>query len=58
MGIGASLGEEAVLADSERVGEVAAAVGRVRKATFPKHPTSESDGEHGGRRSDDSRDQQ
>jgi len=28
MGIGASLGEEAVLADSERVGEVAAGVGQ------------------------------
>ena len=38
MGIGAPLGEEAVLADSERVGEVAAGVGRVRRATFSKHP--------------------
>jgi hypothetical protein len=31
---GASLGEEAVLADSGRVGEVAARVGRVRTETF------------------------
>jgi hypothetical protein len=30
----ASLGEEAVLADSGRAGEVAARVGRVRKVTF------------------------
>jgi hypothetical protein len=31
---GASLGEEAVLADSGWVGEVAARVGRVRRAVF------------------------
>ena len=31
---GASLGEEAVLADSGRVGEVAARVGRVRREAF------------------------
>jgi len=31
---GASLGEEAVLADSGRAGEVAARIGRVRKVTF------------------------
>ena len=30
----AALGEEAVLADSERAGEVAAGVGRVRSLTF------------------------
>ena len=34
MGKGASLGEEAVLADSGRAGEVDAGVGRVRRATF------------------------
>jgi hypothetical protein len=34
MGKGASLGEEAVLADSGREGEVAAGVGRVRRKTF------------------------
>ena len=34
MGQGASLGEEAVLADSGRVGEVAAGVGRVRMLAF------------------------
>jgi len=34
MGQGASLGEEAVLADSGRVGEVAARVGRVRSLAF------------------------
>ena len=31
---GASLGEEAVLADSERTGEVATGVGRVRSLAF------------------------
>ena len=31
---GASLGKEAVLADSGREGEITAGVGRVRKATF------------------------
>ena len=31
---GASLGEEAVLADSGRAGEVAARVGRLRRTTF------------------------
>jgi hypothetical protein len=34
LGKGASLGKEAVLAASGRVGEVAAWVGRVRRATF------------------------
>jgi hypothetical protein len=34
MGKDASLGKEAVLADSGRVGEIAAGVGRVRRATF------------------------
>jgi hypothetical protein len=34
MGKGASLGEEAVLADSGRAGEVAAGVGRVRCLAF------------------------
>jgi acyl-coenzyme A synthetase/AMP-(fatty) acid ligase len=34
MGKGASLGKEAVLADSGWVGEISAWVGRVRKATF------------------------
>jgi hypothetical protein len=34
VGKGASLGKEAVLADSGRVGEVAAGAGRVRKETF------------------------
>ena len=34
MGKGASLGEEAVLADSGQAGEVAAGVGRVRRATY------------------------
>jgi hypothetical protein len=34
MGKGASLGKEAVLADSGRAGEVAAGVGRVRRVTF------------------------
>jgi hypothetical protein len=34
MGQGASLGEEAVLADSGRAGEVAARVGRVRSLAF------------------------
>ena len=34
MGKVASLGKEAVLADSGRAGEVSARVGRVRKATF------------------------
>jgi hypothetical protein len=38
MGTGASLGKEAVLAASGRVGAVAAGVGRVRRATFSKHP--------------------
>jgi len=33
-GNGASLGEEAVLADSGRAGEVAAGVGRVRMSEF------------------------
>ena len=33
-GKGASLGKEAVLAASGRAGEVAAVVGRVRRATF------------------------
>jgi len=35
-GKGVSLGEEAVLADSGREGEIAAGVGRVRRATFSK----------------------
>ncbi len=34
LGKGASLGEEAVLADSGREGEIVAGVGRVRRATF------------------------
>ncbi len=34
MGQGASLGEEAVLADSGRAGEVTAGVGRVRSLAF------------------------
>jgi hypothetical protein len=34
LGQGASLGEEAVLADSGRAGEVAAGVGRVRGLAF------------------------
>jgi hypothetical protein len=34
LGQGASLGEEAVLADSGRAGEIAARAGRVRRATF------------------------
>jgi len=34
LGQGASLGEEAVLADSGRAGEVAARVGRVRSPVF------------------------
>ena len=34
MGKGASLGKEAVLADSGRAGEIAAGVGQVTKATF------------------------
>lgn len=34
MGTSVSLGKEAVLADSGRAGEVAAGVGRVRRATF------------------------
>ena len=34
LGQGASLGEEAVLADSGRAGEVAAGVGRVRRLAF------------------------
>ncbi len=34
LGQGASLGEEAVLADSGRAGEVAARVGRVRHPAF------------------------
>ena len=34
LGQGASLGEEAVLADSGRAGEVAAGVGRVRSLDF------------------------
>ena len=34
LGKGASLGEEAVLADSGRAGEVAAGVGRVRSLAF------------------------
>jgi hypothetical protein len=34
MGKGASLGKEAVLTDPGRAGEVAAGVGRVRRATF------------------------
>ena len=34
LGLGASLGEEAVLADSGRAGEVAAGVGRVRCLAF------------------------
>jgi hypothetical protein len=34
LGQGASLGEEAALADSGRAGEVAAGVGRVRQSTF------------------------
>jgi len=34
LGEGASLGEEAVLADSGRAGEVAARVGRVRSLVF------------------------
>ena len=34
LGQGASLGEEAVLADSGRAGEVAAWVGRVRRSSF------------------------
>ena len=34
LGQGASLGEEAVLADSGRAGEVAARVGRVRMSPF------------------------
>ncbi len=34
LGKSASLGEEAVLADSGRVGGIAAGIGRVRKPTF------------------------
>jgi len=34
LGQGASLGEEAVLADSGRAGEVVAGVGRVRRLAF------------------------
>ena len=34
MGKDVSLGEEAVLADSGRAGEIAARVGRMRRATF------------------------
>jgi len=33
-GHGTSMGEEAVLADSGRAGEIAAGVGRVRRTTF------------------------
>ena len=34
LGQGAAMGEEAVLADSGRVGEIAAGVGRVRNLAF------------------------
>jgi hypothetical protein len=38
LGQGASPGEEAVLADSGREGEVVARVGRVRSLAFFEHP--------------------
>jgi len=50
-GKGASLGKEAVLAASGRAGEVAAGVGRVRRATFSfQHPVRRGVGVASGSR--------
>jgi len=46
LGKGASLGEEAVLANSGREGEIVAGVGRVKRATFPAS-YSHKEFEHG-----------